>query len=390
MDAITNSHKQGVNYTLTQNHLNDKSLDAFGEDQSLIQLVHQILKQAIEKKASDIHFEPSIEHYRIRFRLDGLLKNITQFPPSIASRITARIKILANLDISERRIPQDGHFKIEISLKKMIDFRISTCPTIHGEKMVIRILDTLTIQPNLDALLLTRQQKQLVLKALYRPQGMILISGPTGSGKTTTLYAALNTLNTGEKNLLSIEDPVEMDMPGINQVNINPKIGLTFSNTLRTFLRQDPDVIMIGEIRDLDTATMAIQAAQTGHLVLSTLHANSAVETLQRLMNLGIPVFNLAHSISLIIAQRLVRRSCVQCQTQGCEHCFNGYQGRIAVFEILPISKAIANMMMDGHSITALQQQAEQEGMLTLHQQGLRNVQLGLTTPEELARVIEL
>jgi len=393
-------------------NLADKSYD----DQPVVRFVKRIILDAIEQKASDIHFEPYEQEYRIRYRQDGLLITVASPPLTLSARIAARIKVMSNLDISERRIPQDGRFRMHVSPTKAIDFRVSTCPTIGGEKIVIRILDIKSTKPAIEMLCFSLQQKNHFLHALSRPQGMILVTGPTGSGKTMTLYSALNTLNTGEKNVSTVEDPVEINVHGINQVNINLKAGLTFANTLRAFLRQDPDVIMIGEIRDLETAEIAVKAAQTGHLVLSTLHTNSAAETLTRLVNMGIPSFNIAGSISLIVAQRLVRRLCTACklirndlssynlielglpdtedvilrshQAHGCNQCTGGYRGRIALFEVMPISKDIAQMIMAGKNSLDLLKQAQAEGMLTIFQDGLEKIKMGLTSLEEVTRIM--
>lgn len=343
----------------------DKS-DVSFFDEPVVKFVKRMILDAIEQKASDIHFEPYDDTYRIRYRKDGLLIAIATPPHTLSNRIAARIKVLANLDTSERRVPQDGRFRMQPLDKHVIDFRVSTCPTVSGEKIVVRILDTQANKPDIESLGFSSKQKNCFLQAISRPQGLVLVTGPTGSGKTMTLYAALGLLNTAEKNISTAEDPVEINVHGINQVNINPKIGLTFAGTLRAFLRQDPDIIMIGEMRDLETAEIAIKAAQTGHLVLSTLHTNSAAETLTRLMNMGVHAFNIASSVSLIVAQRLVRRLCERCKlmrtdlttqnliklgltdhfpsykAMSCNQCAHGYRGRIALFEVMPISKKIS------------------------------------------------
>ena len=284
------------------------------DDAPIVKFVNKILLEAIKQGASDIHFEPYEREYRIRYRQDGILHEVATPPASLSARITARIKVMSNLDISERRVPQDGGFKMKISKSRSIDFRVSTCPTSGGEKVVMRILDPSSAKLGIEALGFSPVQQAHFVKAIERPQGMILVTGPTGSGKTVTLYTALNILNTIEVNISTAEDPVEIKVPGINQVNINPKAGLTFSGALRSFLRQDPDIIMVGEIRDLETAEIAVKAAQTGHLVLSTLHTNSAAETLNRLVNMGIPTFNIASSVTIIIAQRLARKLCEHCK----------------------------------------------------------------------------
>ncbi len=392
-------------------HTPDESVD----DKPVVKFIKRIILHAIEQGASDIHFEPYEHDYRIRYRQDGLLVTAASPPPALSARITVRLKVLANLDISERRIPQDGRFGMRISPTLSVDFRVSTCPTVNGEKIVMRILDTNLTSPDIDTLGFMPQQKAHFLYAIDRAQGMVLVTGPTGSGKTMTLYSALTILNTGKKNVSTVEDPVEISVHGINQVNINAKAGLTFVRTLRAFLRQDPDVIMIGEIRDLETAEIAIKAAQTGHLVLSTLHTNSAAETLTRLLNLGVPAFNIASSVSLIVAQRLIRCLCNTCkilrldraafslinrglsevdakthesyQAQGCNQCTDGYRGRMALFEVMPISRNIASMIMAGTNSLDLLKQAQAEGMITIFQTGLEKVKMGLTSIEELHRV---
>lgn len=375
--------------------------DSSSDDEPVVKFVKRIILDAIEQGASDIHFEPYEQAYRIRYRQDGLLIVVATPPYILSSRLAARLKVMASLDISEKRIPQDGRFRMPYAPMQAIDFRVSTCPTVSGEKIVLRILDTKATQPNLQTLGFLPEQKTHFSNAIARSQGLILVTGPTGCGKTMTLYCALNILNTGERNILSVEDPVEINVHGINQVNIHPKAGLTFASALRAFLRQDPDVIMIGEIRDVETAEIAIKAAHTGHLVLSTLHTNSAAETLTRLVNMGVPAFNVASSISLIIAQRLVRRLCNACKiannedllvagykAQGCNQCTDGYRGRIALFEVLPISKNITQMIMNGKNSHDLLKQAQIEGMRTLAEAGLEQVRRGHTSIEEINRVI--
>lgn len=393
----------------------DFSFAANEDDTPIINFVSQILDAAIQKKASDIHFEPYEEEYRIRYRQDGLLTEVLKPPLRLANRISARIKVMANLDIAERRIPQDGRFQLEPRPNRRIDCRVSTCPTINGEKIVIRILDTKSTQLNMDALGLNTLQKEQLLVSLSKPQGLILVTGPTGSGKTLTVHTALKRLNTQERNISTVEDPVEIKIPGINQVNINPKAGLTFSKILASFLRQDPDVIMVGEIRDLETAELAIKAAQTGHLVLSTLHTNSAAETLTRLSSLGIPRFNLASSISLLVAQRLARKLCDHCKAlrhdlplenltqlgfcakeasalklykaQGCARCTKGYQGRLGLFELMPISQAMGQLILSGGNSFEILNLAQTEGMISIHQSGFEKMKQGLTSFEEVNRV---
>ncbi len=351
--------------------------------------VHYWLMQAIQKSASDIHFEPYENFYRMRFRLDGLLCEMATVPLSAAERLTACLKVMAHLDTSERRLPQDGRFQIENMQGECIDCRMSTCPTVNGEKIVVRLLQRSSLQLDIHQLGLNEQQKTIFLRALKQPQGMILVTGPTGSGKTVTLYTALTLLNQPEKNICTVEEPVEIKLPGINQVGVNLKAGLTFSKVLRAFLRQDPDVIMLGEIRDLETAQIAINAAQTGHLVLSTLHANGAVETLIRLLNLGIEPFQVADSVKLIIAQRLVRKICMHCQGKFCEHCHLGYRGRAALFEVLPLTpEFISKISKENFNLNALTQYAQENGMMSLYEAGLEKVALGLTTEVEVKRVV--
>lgn len=387
------------------------------DDAPVVRLVHRLLYQALEQKASDIHFEPYTDTYRIRFRQDGLLTDITTPHTLLASRIGARVKIMADMDVSERRLPQDGRFTYKHQ-SLSVDCRVSSCPTIHGEKLVIRLLQANRAQSlDLKKLALPERDKTCLLHALARPQGLILVTGPTGSGKSTTLYSALNHINTADKNILTAEDPVEITCHGISQVQVNPKIGLNFARILRAFLRQDPDVIMIGEIRDLETAEIAIKASQTGHLVLSTLHTNSAAETLTRLLHLGLPAFQLISSLHLIIAQRLIRKLCNHCKirrddyssadllalgysqeiakqgqfykAQGCAACIHGYHTRLAIFEVMPMTPRLNHLMMQHPAINpkALTEQAQQEGMHTLYQAGLCQAAAGLTSFEEVCRV---
>ncbi len=386
-------------------------------DAPVVKFVKGILVQAIQKGASDIHFEPYEQNFRVRLRIDGVLREIASGPQlkSWSERIIARIKVMSRMDIAERRVPQDGRIKMEVSKSRTIDFRVSSCPTLFGEKIVLRILDPSSAKLGIDALGFEPGQKQLYLEALDRPYGMILVTGPTGSGKTVSLYTGLNILNTVDRNISTAEDPVEINMPGINQVNVNPKAGLTFANALRAFLRQDPDVIMVGEIRDLETAEIAVKAAQTGHLVLSTLHTNDAPQTLTRLANMGVPGYNIASSVILIIAQRLVRKLCPACKevvkvpneellregfrpedvdkgitiykAVGCELCNNGYKGRIGIYQVMPISEDMQRMIMSGATAIDLADQARKEGVLTLREAGLLKVKAGITSLEELNSV---
>lgn len=384
------------------------------DEPPIVKFVNNILLNAINQGASDIHIEPYEKIYRVRYRLDGVLKEISRPPLNITKRICSRLKIMAKLDISERRIPQDGRIKMLLSKNKAIDFRINTLPTLWGEKIVMRILDPSIAMLGIDALGYEEEQKQLFLSALHQHQGLILVTGPTGSGKTVSLYTGLNILNTTDKNISTAEDPVEINLEGINQVAINTRVGLDFSRALKAFLRQDPDVIMVGEIRDLETAEAAIKAAQTGHMVLSTLHTNSATETLGRLMNMGIPSYNLATSVTLIIAQRLARRLCSHCKNViklpprillqegfteeqleymelfgpvGCDKCNAGYKGRIGIYEVVPITNSISRIIMDNGNTIELADMARQQGFNDLRTSGLIKVALGLTSLAEVNRI---
>jgi len=393
---------------------NDKHIDSEKEDAPIVVYINKILLDAIKKGASDLHFEPYEKSYRIRFRVDGILTEIAKPPINLAARMAARLKVMSKLDIAERRIPQDGRIKLALSKKKSIDFRVSTLPTMWGEKIVMRILDSSSAMLGIEMLGYENVQKEMYMDALAQPQGMILVTGPTGSGKTVSLYTGLNILNTPEQNISTAEDPVEINLEGINQVQINTKAGLTFPSALRSFLRQDPDIVMVGEIRDLETAEIAIKAAQTGHLVLSTLHTNSAPETLSRLLNMGVPAYNVASSVSIIIAQRLARRLCTQCKTEekipehellkqgfseeqipnvtiykavGCEHCTNGYKGRVGIYEVIKITDDIATIIMEGGNSLAVAEQCRKEGFNNLRQSGLIKAMNGITSLEEINRV---
>lgn len=391
------------------------------DDVPVLQLVHKILGDAIHKTASDIHFEPYETSYRVRFRVDGVLREALTPPAAMASRISSCIKIMSHLDIAEKRIPQDGHFRLTFSPNKPIDFRVSTCPSNHGEKVVIRILDFEASRSTLhmDELGLNEEQKGQFLNAIQSPNGLILVTGPTGSGKTATLYSALHWLNTKEVNIVTVEDPVEITLAGIHQVNIHPKIGLTFSKVMRAFLRQDPDIIMLGEMRCKESSEIAIKAAETGHLVLSTLHCKSAAEALTRLYHMGILSNYLATSLRLIVAQRLVRRLCETCkliqeeiteqdslflhnafqkserkpiniyqaQATGCPQCLEGYRGRVGIFEVLPISKPIADLILSNTHALKLSEQAQKEGMLSLYHSAVEKITLGLTSIAEVKRL---
>jgi type IV pilus assembly protein PilB len=387
-------------------------------DTPIVRFINKVLLDAIKKGASDIHFEPYEKSYRVRCRIDGILQEVHRPPLNLASRLSARLKVMSRMDISEKRVPQDGRIKLKVTAKRAIDFRVNTLPTLWGEKIVLRILDPTSAQMGVEALGFEPEQKDAYLDTLEQPQGMILVTGPTGSGKTVTLYTGLNILNTEERNISTAEDPVEINLDGVNQVHVNPKVGLTFAEALRAFLRQDPDVVMVGEIRDLETAEIAIKAAQTGHMVLSTLHTNSSPETLTRLRNMGVPAFNIATSVSLIIAQRLGRRLCESCKKpvtlpeatlleegftkeqipdlhifeanhEGCQKCNRGYKGRVGVYEMLKMSGEIAECIMDnGNSIDILKV-AKKQGFKTLREAALIKVASGVTSLEEMNRVIK-
>lgn len=384
------------------------------EDESIVNFVNQMLLNAIRIGASDLHFEPYEKIYRIRFRCDGILQIKSRPPVELAPRISARLKIMSDMDISERRKPQDGRIKLQLSQNKSIDFRVNTCPTLWGEKIVLRILDSSSAQMGIDSLGYEPEQKELYLEALSHPQGMILVTGPTGSGKTVSLYTGLNILNTPDVNISTAEDPVEINLEGINQVNVNPKQGMDFAAALRAFLRQDPDIIMVGEIRDLETAEIAIKAAQTGHMVMSTLHTNSAPETLTRLLNMGVAAFNVATSVNLIIAQRLARRLCPHCKQEmdvprevlvkagfpenkigdftlygpvGCDRCNNGYKGRVGIYEVMKITPPIQRIIMEEGNALQIAEEARKEGFPDLRTSGLKKVMEGLTSLEEVNRV---
>ncbi len=391
----------------------DKDVD----EAPIVRFVNKVLLDAIKTGASDIHFEPYEKAYRVRFRTDGILKEMARPPTNLAIRLAARLKVMSQMDISERRVPQDGRIKMKISKSRAIDFRVNTLPTLFGEKIVLRILDPSSAKLGIDALGYEEDQKKIFLDALAQPQGMILVTGPTGSGKTVSLYTGLNILNTVERNISTAEDPVEINLEGINQVNVNNRVGLTFASALRSFLRQDPDIVMVGEIRDLETAEIGIKAAQTGHLVLSTLHTNSAPETLTRLLNMGVPSFNVATTVSIIIAQRLARRICNKCKIPaddipdnvlteegfdtigiprseftlfhpvGCEACNNGYKGRVGVYEVVRITPEISRIIMEGGNAIQIADAASAAGFNNLRISALRKAATGLTSLEEANRV---
>ncbi len=413
--------------TLGGERVDNVTVDAYKEENTdlssydvesapVVNYVNKILLDAIEKGASDIHFEAYENLYRIRFRQHGILYPAASPPAKLANYLLARIKVISSMDITEHRIPQDGRFKLTLSKKRSIDFRVSVCPTVFGEKVVLRILDPASISQGIESLGMGQIQKENLLSALNRSQGMILVTGPTGSGKTVTLYSGLSYLNSSEKNISTVEDPVEIPLSGINQVHVNPKFGLTFAVALRAFLRQDPDVIMVGEIRDLETAEIAVKAAQTGHLVLSTLHTNSAPETITRLMNMGIPSYNLASSLTIVIAQRLVRKLCEFCKQKDdiseevfiaegfkkeeygtfqiyapgtCDRCMRGYKGRMGIFEVMPISKAMSHIIIEGGNILEIIEQARKENIMNLRESGLEKIRQGQLGITELNRVFK-
>ena len=382
------------------------------EDAPIVRFLQKMLLDAYAMRASDLHFEPYEHTYRVRFRIDGELREVASPPIAVKEKLASRIKIISKLDIAERRIPQDGRMKLKVGPEKVIDFRISTLPTLFGEKIVIRILDPSSAQMGIEALGYAPDEQEKLLQAIMRPYGMVLVTGPTGSGKTVSLYTFLNLLNQPGVNICTAEDPSEINLPGVNQVNVNEKAGLTFASALRSFLRQDPDIIMVGEIRDLETADIAIKAAQTGHMVLSTLHTNDAPSTLSRLLNMGVAPFNIASSVNLITAQRLVRRLCKQCKSPaeypeqallkagyhateldgkwqpyravGCNACNNGYKGRLGIYQVMPISEAMQSIILRGGSAQEIASQARLEGVPTLRESGLRKVKLGITSLEEV------
>ena len=384
------------------------------DEAPIVRFVNKILLDAIKKGASDIHIEPYEKNFRIRFRHDGMLHEMASPPANLANRIVARIKVMSRMDIAERRVPQDGRIKMALSRNRAIDFRVNTCPTLFGEKIVLRILDPTSAQIGIERLGFEQEQQKAFLSAISKPYGMILVTGPTGSGKTVTLYTGLNILNTPDVNISTAEDPVEITVPGINQVNVNVKTGLTFAEALRAFLRQDPDIIMVGEVRDLETAEIAVKAAQTGHLVLSTLHTNDAPQTLNRLLQMGIPAFNIASSVLLIMAQRLTRRLCEHCKKEeklphdvlisagfkpdeldsltvygpvGCEHCVKGYKGRVGIYQVMPITESINRIILEGGNVMQIAEQSKREGVSDLRESGLKKVRAGITSLEEIDRV---
>ena len=414
LDDLDSEDLDGIDLSGGEAKDDDDSNEAVDET-PIVRFVNKVLIDAIKQGASDIHFEPYEHDYRVRFRTDGVLREMVKPPRNLSSRLAARLKVMSQMDISERRLPQDGRIQMKLSRNRAIDFRVNTLPTLFGEKVVLRILDPTSAQLGIDALGYEEEQKDMYLRALNQPQGMILVTGPTGSGKTVSLYTGLNILNTPERNISTAEDPVEINLTGINQVHVNSKVGLNFAEALRSFLRQDPDIIMVGEIRDLETAEIAIKAAQTGHLVLSTLHTNSAAETVTRMLNMGVPAFNLATSVDLIIAQRLARRLCKECavpaddiphetllsegfsekqlpdlnimKAVGCDACHEGYKGRVGVYEVVRVTPKIAGIIMEEGNSIQIQEAATEEGFNTLRVSALRKVAQGLTTLEEANRI---
>ena len=413
LDAISSSDFE---FEVTEDDMSasqapDKDVSSEVEDAPVVRFLHKMLVDAFNMRASDLHFEPYEFHYRVRFRVDGELREITQPPIAIKEKLASRIKVISRLDISEKRVPQDGRMKLKFG-SKTIDFRVSTLPTLYGEKIVIRILDPSSARLGIEALGYEPEEKERLLKCIVRPYGMILVTGPTGSGKTVSLYTCLNLLNQPGVNISTVEDPAEINMPGVNQVNVNDKAGLNFATALKSFLRQDPDVIMVGEIRDLETADIAIKAAQTGHMVLSTLHTNDAPTTLTRLLNMGVAPFNIASSILLITAQRLARRLCESCKVLadypreallragytseqldgtwrpyravGCSNCNNGYKGRVGIYQVMPVTDEIQRIILSQGTAPDIANAAQRDGVRDLRQSGLVKVKIGVTTLEEV------
>lgn len=414
MADLMDTDLDNLNITGGEEELAKNDVNADIDDAPIVRFVNKILLDAIKKGASDIHLEPYEKNFRIRYRSDGILHQVASPPANISNRIISRIKVMSKMDIAERRVPQDGRIKMILSRTRAIDFRVNTCPTLFGEKVVLRILDPTSAQLGIEKLGFEDAQQKLFLEAIHKPYGMVLVTGPTGSGKTVSLYTGLNILNNMERNISTAEDPVEITVEGINQVNVNVKSGLTFANALRAFLRQDPDIIMVGEIRDLETAEIAVKAAQTGHLVLSTLHTNDAPQTLNRLMQMGIAPFNIVSAVNLIMAQRLARRLCEHCKTQvtlpdnvlssigfkedefktlelygavGCDLCTNGYKGRVGIYQVMTLSEKMRGLILEGGNAMQLAEQAKSEGINDLRASGLNKVRLGVTSIEEIDRV---
>ncbi|MCS3903870.1 type IV pilus assembly protein PilB [Methylohalomonas lacus] len=395
----------------------DEQVDTEVDDAPVVRFVNKVLLDAIKKGASDIHFEPYEKFYRVRLRMDGVLIEVARPPTTLALKMAARIKVMSRLDVSERRVPQDGRIKLKVSKHKSIDFRVSTCPTIWGEKVVMRILDSSSAQLGIDVLGYEDFQKELFLENLHKPYGMFLVTGPTGSGKTVSLYTGINILNQTEVNISTAEDPVEINLPGINQVQVDEKTGLTFAKALKAFLRQDPDIILVGEIRDLETGGIALKAAMTGHMVMSTLHTNDAPQTLTRMQDMGMPTFGIATSVNIIIAQRLARRLCKNCvkpievpnevlleegftdkqieagikisEAEGCDQCNAGYKGRTGIYQVMPVSEAMRRMIMDGATAIQLADQSRAEGIPDIRQSALKKVADGIIDMKEVNRVTQ-
>jgi type IV pilus assembly protein PilB len=416
-EGLDDADLDGLDISAEDDNKQDEAADKEIDDAPVVRFVNKILLDAINKGASDIHFEPYEKRYRVRTRTDGMLMEVASPPIQLAGKISARIKVMSRLDISEKRVPQDGRIKLTLSKNKAIDFRVSTCPMLFGEKIVMRILDPSSAKLGIDALGYEPEQKKLYLDNLAKPYGMILVTGPTGSGKTVSLYTGINILNRVDINISTAEDPVEINLEGINQVNVNDRVGLTFSVALKAFLRQDPDIIMVGEIRDLETAEIAVKAAQTGHMVMSTLHTNDAPQTITRLMNIGVAPYNIAAAVNLIIAQRLGRRLCNQCKIiddapkeallaegfteediasgmriykanhDGCDQCTFGYKGRVGIYQVMPISEEMGALIMKNATSYDIADQAKKEGIPDIRQSALKKVKNGLTSLEEINRV---
>lgn len=415
LSGVSEEELEGLDSIDVSDEEETAQLHSGADDAPIVRYINKLLIDAIQRGASDIHFEPYERSYRVRYRLDGLLTEVAAPPVNMSARMASRLKVMARLNIAERRVPQDGRVRLQLSKKRNIDFRVNTLPTLYGEKIVLRILESTFGDLDLGALGMEPHQQQLFARAIEKPYGMILVTGPTGSGKTVSLYSALSQLNDPQVNISTVEDPVEIQMAGVNQVHINLKAGLTFASALRAFLRQDPDIIMVGEIRDLETAEIAVKAAQTGHLVLSTLHTNDAPQTLTRLANMGVPAFNIASSVLLIMAQRLIRKLCTNCRTEeplppealrsegfseediaagitpfkavGCPQCNKGYRGRTGIFQVMPISDAMERLILESGTSIQLEQLAKAEGVWTLRRSGLEKVKAGITSLEELNRV---
>ncbi|HZV22793.1 MAG TPA: type IV-A pilus assembly ATPase PilB [Luteimonas sp.] len=414
-DAVADGEGlEGLEVSGGEEEMSDTGVDAKGDDTPVVKFINKVLVDAIRRGASDVHFEPYETDFRVRLRIDGLLKQVAKVPVKLATRIAARLKVMAQLDIAEKRVPQDGRIKLNLSKTKQIDFRVSTLPTLFGEKIVLRILDASAAKLGIDKLGYEEDQKRIFLEAVQKPYGMVLVTGPTGSGKTVSLYTALNILNDDSRNISTVEDPVEIRVPGINQVQMNVKRGMTFAAALRSFLRQDPDVIMVGEIRDLETAEIGIKAAQTGHMVLSTLHTNDAPQTIARLMNMGVAPFNITSSVTLVIAQRLARRlhDCKRevhlpdhallaegftadeihaglkiYEAGGCPECTEGYKGRTGIYQVMPMSDEIQEIILAGGNVMQLGEAAQKAGIRDLRQSALLKVRNGVTSLSEINRV---